>query len=127
MEENKIPVTELHAEISGWKSDIQLVQAEIATFQDQLDEIASKNSHEEVLKGVEHFQNQFTRQLEVSDELMHDLHLAEHGLAEQTANNRDSEHILTPVNADLRDRAETYNNLFADLKNDYRSFLEKWM
>jgi hypothetical protein len=127
METNKIPVTELHAAISAWKSDIQLVRSEIATFRDQLGEIASKNSHEEVLKEVEHFQNQFTRQLEVSDELMHDLHVADHGLAELTANNRNSEHIFTPVNADLRDRAETYNNLFVELKNKYRSFLEKWM
>lgn len=127
MEDNKIPVTVLHADISAWKSDIQLVRSEIDTFRDQLGEIATKNSHEEVLKGVEHFQNQFTRQLEVSDELMHDLHAADHGLAELTANNRNSEHILTPVNADLRDRAETYHNLFAELKNEYRSFLEKWM
>lgn len=127
MEENKKPITELHAEITEWKSDIELVRSEIATFQNQLSEIVAKNNHEEVLKGAEHFQNQFIRQLEVSDELLHDLHTEDHELAKKSENRRDSDHILAAVNTALRDRAETYNNLFSELKNEYHSFLEKWM
>ncbi|MDQ2863035.1 MAG: hypothetical protein M3R50_05175 [Bacteroidota bacterium] len=127
MSQNKKPLTVLHDEITEWKSNVELVRSEISTFQKQLSEIASKNKHEEVMKGVEHFQNQFTRQLEVSDELLHDLHAADHELAEKTKNGEDSDKIFTKENTGLKDRAETYSKLFLELKNEFHLFLEKRM
>lgn len=124
---NKKPITELHSEITEWKADVELVRSEIMTFQDQLKDIAEKNNHEEVLKGVEHFQNQFIRQLEVSDELLHDLHEADHQLGEETLSGEDSDSIYTEPNTELKDRAEIFNNLFQELKNEFHLFLEKWM
>ena len=127
MSENKRPITELHADITEWKSSVGLVRSEIEIFQKQLEEIVTKNSHEEVLKGVEHFQNQFIRQLEVSDELLHDLHIVDRQLAEDAAIGDDDDLIYDTENASVKDRVETYNELFLDLKRDFHTFLEKWM
>ncbi len=127
MSENKRPITELHADITEWKSIVGLVRSEIEIFQKQLGEIVTKNSHEEVLKGVEHFQNQFIRQLEVSDELLHDLHIVDRQLAEDAAIGDDDDLIYDTENASVKDRVETYNELFLDLKREFHTFLEKWM
>lgn len=127
MAENKKPVTELHAQITEWKSNVELVRTEISTFQKQLNEIVIKNNHEEVLKEVEHFQNLFIRQLEVSDELFHELKAADHKLAEAADTGTDSETVFAEPNTSLRDSVGTYNKLFLELKNEFHSFLEKWM
>jgi len=127
MNDEKVPVTGLHSEIGEWRSNIELVRSEITTFQKQLAEIASKNTHVEVMKGVEHFQNQFIRQLEVSDELRQALRKADHRLAAREMSDRGTETVLVEDNEPLRDRAVTYTKLFVELKDEYHSFLEKWM
>ena len=127
MAENKKPVGVLHSEITEWKSNVELIRAEILIFQKQLAGIVRKNSHEEVLKGVEHFQNQFIRQLEVSDELFHELKAADRKLARAADIGSDSEFIYAEDNAELRDSAGTYEKLFYELRNEFHLFLEKWM
>lgn len=127
MGKNKKPVTELHAEITEWKSNIELVRAEISTFQNQLSEIVRKNNHQEVLKEVEHFQNQFIRQLEVSDELFHELKAADRKLAQAADTGKDSASVFAENDANLRDSVEIYNKLFLELKKEFHSFLEKRM
>lgn len=125
---NKKPITQLHAEVTEWISDAKLVRSETETFQKELTEIAKKNNHEEAMKGVEHFQNQFVRQTEVSDELIHDLHVIDRQLAEDAANTKkDSDLVFDRENASIKDRVETNNKIFAELKKEYHSFLEKWM
>ena len=123
----KKPIPVLHSEITEWKSDVELIRSEIETFQKQLNEIASKNSSQEVLSEVEHFQNQFIRQLEVTDELLHNLHAADHELAEKADVGSDSNLIFMDDNKGIRDSIATNNKLFSELKNEYHLFLEKWM
>jgi type II secretory pathway predicted ATPase ExeA len=127
MVENKKPVTVLHSDITEWKSNVELVRFEIATFQKQLGEFVRRNNHREVLKDVEHFQNQFIRQLEVSDELFHDLKAANRKLAKRADTGTDSEFIYAEDDAILRDTVDTYDKLFRELKNEFHSFLEKWL
>lgn len=127
MQQNKKPVTELHAEITEWKSKVELVRTEISTFQKQLSEVAGKNNHEEVLKEVEHFQNQFIRQLEVSDELFHELKAADRKLAKTADTGTDSETIFAEPDTSLKESQATYNKLFLELKNEFHTFLERRM
>ena len=127
MIENKKPIGVLHSEIAEWKSTVELIRGEILIFQKQLGGIVRKNSHEEVLKGVEHFQNQFIRQLEVSDELFHELKAADRKLAHAAHNRTDTESVYMEDNAELRDSADTYEKLFHELKIEFHLFLEKWM
>ncbi len=127
MVENKKPAGVLHSEITEWKSNVELIRSEILIFQKQLVGIVRKNSHEEVLKGVEHFQNQFIRQLEVSDELFHELKAADRKLAHASDTGTDTQSIYVGDNAALRDSADTYEKLFHELRNEFHLFLEKWM
>jgi hypothetical protein len=127
MENSKKSIVALHEEITEWKSNVELVRSEISIFQNELKEIVEKNNHEEILKGVEHFQNQFIRQLEVSDELLHDLHAKDHEYLIKSGSGLDADTILTEDDNNLKDRALTYNKLFSELKTEFRLFLDKWM
>jgi hypothetical protein len=127
MVENKKPVGVLHSEITEWKSNVELIRAEILIFQKQLAGVVRKNSHEEVLKEVEHFQNQFIRQLEVSDELFHELKAADRKLARAADIGTDTGSIYVEDNAELRNSADMYEKIFHELKNEFHLFLEKWM
>ncbi|MEK0814352.1 hypothetical protein OSI40_25380, partial [Mycobacterium ulcerans] len=72
MEQTK-HLPELHQDINTWKTEVKFVRDDVKKLQRRLAEVAAKNTHREVLAQVEHFQNQFIRQLEVADELFHDL------------------------------------------------------
>lgn len=119
-------INELHAEINEWKGQIELVRDELKTFKDQLGKILAGNTGGEAVAEGEHFQNQFIRQGEVSDELYHELKLADHDLAEKAKGNNSADHILVDDHTALRDKATTYTRLFNDLKNEYHGYLEKW-
>ena len=126
MTDIKKPITQLHAEITQSISEVKFGMSELSIFQDQLKEIAEKNNHEEVSKQVEHFQNQFIRQNEISQELLHDLHVSDRQLAEDSAIDKDSDLILEKENSGIKDRVETYNKLLVELKNEFHLFLEKY-
>ena len=126
MTDIKKPITQLHAEITQSISEVKFGMSELSIFQDQLKEIAEKNNHEEVSKQVEHFQNQFIRQNEISQELLHDLHVSDRQLAEDSVGDKDSDLILEKENLGIKDRVETYNKLLVELKNEFHLFLEKY-
>jgi hypothetical protein len=46
-----------HAEHTEWLSKMKFYTDEISILKNRLGEIASKNSHNEVLVQIEHFQN----------------------------------------------------------------------
>jgi len=117
---------EFHGEITEWKSMVNLVRDELKIFNDELSKIAKKNSSTDILRHVEHFQNQFIRQNEVSDEFFHDLKQADKAIKRQLeANETQASEVLGGDHSVLRDRANTYERIFKDLKNEYHSFLEK--
>jgi hypothetical protein len=121
---NQINFDEFHGEINEWKSMVNLVRDELKIFNDELCNVAKKSSSSEILRHIEHFQNQFIRHNEVSDELFHDLKQADKAIKRKIeAGHDESDNTLSDI--DLRDRATTYEHLFKDLKNEYHSFLEK--
>jgi hypothetical protein len=126
MADIKKPITKLHAEITESISDLKFGISELSIFQNQLNEIAKKNNKEEVSKQVEHFQNQFIRQNEISEELLHDLHVVDRRLAEDATSHKDSDLISEKENLSVKDRVETYNKLLVELKNEFHLFLEKY-
>src|ERR1017187_1761467 len=128
MTQIKKHIQELHDEIKTWKSAVELINEETSTLNNQLDTIATENNKEEVRAKIEHFQNQFIRQAEVNDILMHDLKLAEHHLASLAeANPISSDHRLVDDNPALRDEAETHTRLFTELKSDFNRFASEWL
>lgn len=124
--ETKIHLTDLHAERQTWLKALALCKDEMESFENRLAEIMKANNRVETTSMVEHFQNQFIRQREVKDILVHDINEAETTMAKQVeANPVATEHKTAPDHTALRDRAETFTNLFAELKAEFNKFAAK--
>lgn len=128
MSNNKKHIDELHFEHKTWRNQLLFSKDELKSYQKRLEEIASKNTSNDVLIPVEQFQNKFIRQNEVIDELLHDINIHEDDLAEAAKNNPNSIHRQLFDNHDkLESGANSFLTIYQDLKKDYASFSAKWM
>lgn len=116
-------IASLHREIVEWKELIMLVRDEILIFEHQLSELLSSPHGMDVMQHAQRFESQFIRHKEVSDELFHDLKIADHNLKVVLENTPDAESVEGLDHVGLRDRAHMYEKLFNELKEDYRHFL----
>ena len=116
------PFTE-HAE---WISELSFHKEELVFFKKQLTDVAGKNTAMEIMKLVEHFENQFLVRTENIDILRHDIN--EHmgkiakGLQEKTNQLLREEASHHKV---LKDSYNIESKLFADLKIEFNKFLSK--
>lgn len=116
-------LSELHQIHNEWKKNLGFYQDEIKTFNNRLSEIVTQNTKVEVTSQVEHFQNQFIRQNEVIDELLHDINAEEHKIAENARqNNVATDHRKANENMDLVERNAMFNKIFGELKDEFTRF-----
>ena len=120
-------IGDLHPEVKAWMSYVSYVKDELKVHNLRLEEIISKNTGREVMAHTEHFQNQFIRQNEACDELMHDLHKVEKSYSDLAANNPAAMHVAIADEAGLRDRVDTHRHIFEELTHEFRAFLSKHM
>ena len=66
-----------HAEHVEWANKLLFYKDDLTVMQNRLDEIAKKNTANDVMKSVEHFQNQFKIQREQIDLLKHEINVHE--------------------------------------------------
>lgn len=119
-------IYELHNDHKMWLSELTLTQDELKSFTNRLQEIASANTASDILAQVESFQNQFIRENEVIDTLKHDINKAEQEIVNNvSANNVAVEHRKVADDVALRDRMETFHNIFLGLKLSFMAFVAK--
>ncbi len=124
--ESKAHVSEIHADLTNWVKELVFYKDEVKTFQTRLEEVVKQNNKMEVLAEVEHFQNQFIRQLEVIDTLKHDFKQFENVLtANVMANPVASDHRQMAFPVELIDQHETFLKIYMELKTDFEKFLAK--
>ncbi len=127
MSGTKKHIADLHPELKEWEAYTLFVKDEIRSFNKKLEEVAGNYTSKDVLAEVEHFQNQFIRQNEACDELLHELHLSEHVFAELSQKNPASNHVILNDHAPLRDKVDSHKQIFNELKHEYHNFLAKYL
>lgn len=121
-------ITDLHREILEWKSQIEFCKDEIKVMQNRLGEIASKNNEKEVMAQLEHLQNQAFRQLEVSDQLYHDLKIKDQDYATLVKQNPvASDRKLAEDHHELREKIDIYGRLYNEFKGELHQYASRWM
>jgi hypothetical protein len=124
----KASVNTLHHQVSDWLRETDFYKQEISILEKRLEEVASKNTGQEILARVEHFQNSFILNKEQLDILAHDLRKEENVLEAKAA--QSPEHIhqksMEGLNA-LQQRMKTFAGSFADLRFDFNTFLSEVM
>ncbi len=126
METKKI--YDLHEEHQTWLKNLAFYKDEIKVMQNRIDEIAGKNNTQEVLKQVEHFQNQLIIQKNNIDELNHSIKDHENYLENRVNENPVAvEHRKVNDHPKMRDSYESFDKIFNELRKELNLFLAKWM
>lgn len=125
----KLTLQQLHLEHEVWLNELSFYRDEMRILDKYLLEIVSKNTGQDVLKGVEHFQNQFIRQREVLDELTHDIREQENKVIStlKGLNPIQMEKGKYEDHAGLREHVETFQNIYRNLKAEFLAFVSHWL
>lgn len=118
---------DLHAEHATWTNTLNFYKDEIIIFQKRIDEIASKNSSQDVLKLVESFYNRLKIQRNEIDNLKHNINDHETYIKNKVDNNPAADHKDLMDHKIERDSIETFEKMFAELRKELYSFLSKHM
>ena len=125
MEEN---MYKQHEENKDWMSRVAFYNDEITILQGVLSEIASKNTGDEALKEVEHYQNQFIVQRDNLDQLAHNIRLNEQKFEQDVNDNPVAvDHRRMEYHQAEKDFIEYFENNFKGLRTDFKTFSSKWM
>lgn len=117
-----------HGENKEWMNSVAFYRDEIKVMESRLKEVAAKNTSKEVLKQVEHFQNQFAIQKNHLDELNHEIHLSNDLLGKEIKKNPTAlEHRKIKDHSTARNEMQAFEKLYSPLKAEFNTFISKWM
>lgn len=121
-------IYEQHTELIEWLNKLAFYRDDIKILKDRLSEVALKNTSQDVLANVEHFENQFIVQKEQNDILRHDIKQYENVIEKSIAENPiASDHRKMDDQVRLRESIVMYEKIFAEMRKELISFLSKWM
>ena len=129
MTNNKsVYIDDLHFEHKLWKRQLDFYREELSLFDNRLEDLVKRWTSIEVLAQLEQFQNRFVREREVIDELRHDINehatiLAHYAEEHPVAIDR----VRFDDQVSLRDRMETFQKLFDELKQSFFIFVAKYL
>jgi len=109
-------------QINYWKEEVNNARESLRSMRSQLEQLSLRQTDDEILAQIEHFQNQFICQQERADEMHHDLKQS----AKKISNNGQSpiSHDDRPVDDFdvLEDRMSTFRKLYNELQEEFGRF-----
>jgi excinuclease UvrABC helicase subunit UvrB len=126
MEGAKIEV--LHDEHREWINKLDFYKEDLTILRKRHDEVATKNTSQEVMAMVEHFQSQFIIQRNEIDEFRHAIKEHENHLQAAINNNpvainRQRLHD----HPEMRERMARFEKLFQEFRMDLLHFVSKYI
>ncbi len=119
-------LSDLKFNLDTWKRELKFHKDEMETFQDKLEEIASREYNTRALKPLEIFQNRIMIEKDAIQKLIHRINNKM-----KKINNADfNESIdgtLQNEQHTLRDDMRTYIRLHYDLKEEMMDYFLKWL
>ena len=114
----------LHLICEDFKRTLDFYKSEMPFFKKRLEEIASKNTGEGILKQVEHFENTFIAMNENLDVLLHDVNLKQDALLKEAKAKPDFINLKVIATADdLKTLIDFTTKEFATTKENFYRFL----
>ncbi|MBL7718748.1 MAG: hypothetical protein JNL72_07925 [Flavipsychrobacter sp.] len=125
----KVSITHIDNRHNQWLRSLQFYKNELQFLKGRLTEIGGKNTGDEVLRQVEHFENQFKVQADNIDRLSHDIRLniqeAGRQLQQSSAGYVDSN--LITRHEQLDDAFLTGEKTINELRQEFNRFSATWM
>lgn len=125
----KISIAHMSNAHNDWLRGLDFYKQEIGILRNRLTEVAGKNSHPEVLKQVEHYENQFEIQKENIHRLRHDIK----SNIKMTASDANSGHAgyvdgaLLNYHFDLGEKFESEEKTVQELRQEFNQFAAAYM
>jgi len=121
-------IYQLHEEHKTWLNKLLFYKDELSIMTNRLSEVESKNTSNEVLALVDHFNNQLLIQKEQIDILNHDIKSHESYLEAAVRKNvNDIEHAKFSDHKNHRESIAVFEKIFKELREELIDFLSKWM
>jgi len=121
-------IQKLKPEIEEWINKLKFYADEITLMKGRLSEIATKNSHQDVLTKVEHFQNQLIVQKNNIDELVHEIKADENRLEKEVNKNPIAvDHREMPSHVSEKEAIDSFEKNFNELRTEFKLFVAKWL
>ena len=118
----------LHFEHRNWRSELDFWKDELKTFNNRLSELVTRYTNKDVLKQLEHYQNEFTLHSNVIDDLQETIEKHEASIAGHSKTGDESMNVvLVKTHVDFREKMETQRQIYADLKKVFFRFLSEYM
>jgi hypothetical protein len=122
----KDSLSHLHLLCEDWQRELHFFKDELSVFKNRLNEVASKNTHQEVLIQVEHFENKFRIMSNNIDELLHDVQLKAGVISQQSVAQPKYIHVkMMEVDVNIQDLMEYTSKDFYETKHEFYKFLSK--
>ncbi len=123
-----LTVSHSNTEHQEWLHSLDFYDSELDILEKWLAEIVKKNKNTEVLKGVEHFQNQFIIQRNNIDILSHNINEHTHkNTLHEMSYNLHTEKVLALEHEQLEDEFKMFEKVVNELRKEYNLYLSKWM
>ncbi len=117
-------INDLHFEHKAWKSQLDFQKEELQSFNRRLEEVVVRWTDKDILRQVEHYQNNFIRHNEVIDTLLHNINEQQHALSTFAHDHPVAiDHVHFEDHVDMRKEVEDQNRIYNELKKEYFRFL----
>jgi Flp pilus assembly CpaF family ATPase len=128
MEKQIIYNSNLHFEHEIWRRELFFWKDELIIFNNRLSEMVTRWTKKEVLKQLEHFQNEFILHGGVIEDLLEEIEIHEASMAGQDMIVHDAmDTVMVKKHMEFRKKMETQEGIYADLKKDFFRFLTKYL
>jgi hypothetical protein len=125
----KVSISHLGNAHNWWLRSLNFYKTEITILKGILTEIAGKNTGAEVMKEVEHFENQFKIQNANIDRLTHDIHVNLSAISKeaQASSAGYVDNTLVSAHDALGAKVKDEEKVLTDMVHEFRRFAESWM
>ncbi|MCC6286303.1 MAG: hypothetical protein IT249_00310 [Chitinophagaceae bacterium] len=121
-------VSHCGTEHGEWLKELSFYKEALQSTKKRLEEVASKNTATEVMKAVEHFQNQLIIQQNNIAELAHNVHEHERHVSKETQLHAGKiDEVLQAEHQDLEEEITLIKKIIKELRAEFNKFASKWM
>lgn len=125
----KINIAHVNNEHNSWLRSLNFYKTEIGILKGILTQVAGKNTGAEVMKEVEHYENQFKLQTDNIDRLSHDIHVNINSIGRhaQEANAGYIDGSLLTTHTTLGEKYESEERVVTSVIQSFRKFAGQWL
>ncbi|ASO06980.1 hypothetical protein [Arenibacter algicola] len=128
MEKQIIYNSNLHFENEIWRRELFFWQDELIIFNNRLSELVTRWTKKEVLKQLDHFQNEFILHGGVIEDLLEEMEIHETLMADQDLLSHDAmDAMMVKKHMKFRKKMEIQEEIYTDLKKEFFRFLTKYL